>query len=230
MHEKVKAKAVIFDLDGTLLDTKWRFYKVFNKTLRKFGLRPIDRKLFLNLYRHDELGHLLFLSERKREEKLFEFWTIFLKDFQTHALTNDRLIPGVREVLFALSKKGVPIAVTTGRISSPSAIKKELDRFEIGKFVDVIVTKEETLPTATEVDHYIRRDADVKKAAERLGVPIQDCLFVCDYILDVRSVKTLGVKTLVVLSGSSTRPMLAAEKPNLIAKSVAQLLEYVNFE
>ncbi len=226
---KLKARGAIFDLDGTLLNTKWRFYKVFNETITKFGFNPISKGHFLSIFHSDKLNQFLFPDNEKWEEKRLEFWKAFLKAYQNATSEADHLILGVHDTLVKLSKQHVPIAVITGRVSPQNKIKQELDRFGIGKFFKVIVSKEEVLPKATKTRHLIDRDNELKKAAENLKIPIQECIFICDYVGDVRSGKAVGVKTVAVLSGASARPILEAAKPDLIINSVADLLDYVEF-
>lgn len=229
MYKKLTTKAAIFDLDGTLIDSKWRFYSAFNETLSKFGLNQVNKKFFLKLYHANRLNELLFPTNEDKEEKLVEFWITFLKIYQKRPTKSDRLIPGAYRVLSELAKRRIPVAIVTGRISSQREIREELSRFKIEQFVKVVVAKK-NIPALKRVESYIERTDEIKEAAKMLNTPVQDCIVVGDYVSDIRSGKASGAKTVAVLSGASSYKILAEEKPDLILRSVADLLDNVCFE
>jgi HAD superfamily hydrolase (TIGR01549 family) len=180
--------AVLFDLDGTLIDSVYQHVVAWREALEEAGIElavwRIHRQigmsggLFVNaLFR--EIGRKFSEGEAERLQ-------------QSHAeaykrLLNDvRPLPGAKELLKFLTESKIPWAVaTSGRIATASLAMKAL---EIPPHVPII--------TRDMVQH-AKPDPDLfLAAAERLGVRIEDSIVVGDSIWDLlaaRRARALGV-------------------------------------
>jgi phosphoglycolate phosphatase len=226
----ITAKAVIFDVDGTLVDTLGRFHSAFNLLLEKQGGDPLEWKDFRERYIADTLDDVIAPPGTDgREERLHGFWLEFLRKYRTIDVAGDALIPGVREIIKKISEAGVPIAITTSCIVPADKLREELSGYEISKFADAIVTGADV---AGDLDrgHHFSKVEILGLAAEKLGVEPTDCVVVGDYWNDVRDGKKLGAKTVAVLTGLMRRDLLASFGPNAIIEGVRDLPKVVRFE
>ncbi len=229
-NPKIKAKAVIVDTDGTLIDTTKRFYFVFNELLRGLGRESLGWEKFLERYIADTLDDLVAPSqEGEQEERLHEFWLEFLRRYRAVDVAEDQLIPGVREVLANISGVGVPIAVITSCIVPSDQLREELARYGLSEFVDAVVTGNDAIDDLNKKHHFSKCEI-FRLAAEKLGVAPQDCIVVGDYWNDVRDGKTIGAKTVAVLTGLMRRELLMKAEPDAIIESIRNLPKVVTFE
>lgn len=113
---------IIFDLDGTLIDSAQDLALSMNATRRHFGLLEIDPAL---IYSYVGSGAAVLVQRAMgghlSEERLADALKFFLQFYRSHALEHTRLYPGVREVVLQLSQAGHQLAVLTNkpvRISS----------------------------------------------------------------------------------------------------------------
>jgi len=225
----ITAKAAIFDLDCTLVDTLTRFFDLFNELLVARGKKPLSRGKFFEIYVADTLDDLIAEpSDRERERKLHEFWMEFLHKYRDGD-PNGRLIPGVVEIFQDLSEKGIPIAVITSCIVPAAKLRKELARFGIGKFVRTIVTAHDVLKNLGAGNHFSKLEI-FGLASERLGVDPEDCVVVGDYWNDIRDGKAVGARTVAVLTGQMRRELLKKYGPDAIIESVRELPKVVDFK
>jgi phosphoglycolate phosphatase-like HAD superfamily hydrolase len=225
----ITAKAAIFDLDCTLVDTLRRFFDLFNELLAARGKKPLLWNKFFEIYAADTLDDLIAKpQDRERERKLHEFWMEFLHRYRDGD-PNGRLIPGVVEIFQDLSEKGIPIAVITSCIVPEAKLRKELTRFGIGKFVRTIVTAHDVLKNLEVGNHFSKLEI-FGLAAERLGVDPEDCVVVGDYWNDIRDGKAVGAKTVAVLTGQMRRELLKKYGPDAIIESVRGLPKVVKFK
>jgi phosphoglycolate phosphatase len=225
----ITAKAAIFDLDCTLVDTLTRFFDLFNELLVARGKKPLSRGKFFEIYVADTLDDLIAEpSDRERERKLHEFWMEFLHKYRDGD-PNGRLIPGVVEIFQDLSEKGIPIAVITSCIVPAAKLRKELARFGIGKFVRTIVTAHDVLKNLGAGNHFSKLEI-FGLASERLGVDPEDCVVVGDYWNDMRDGKAVGARTVAVLTGQMRRELLEKYGPDAIIESVRELPKVVDFK
>ncbi len=225
----ITAKAVIFDLDCTLVDTLNRFYDVFNQLLEERGSKPLVWDEFLERYVADTLDDVVAVpSDPQRGRKLHEFWLEFLRRYRTDD-PGGKLIPGVREVFQKLHGAGVPIAVITGCIAPAAKVKEELASFGLDRFVSAIATGDDAIKDLKEGHHFSKVEI-FRLAAERLGVDPRECVAVGDYWNDVKGGKDLGTKTVAVLTGLMRRELLEKFKPDAIVESVRDLPKVVKFE
>jgi len=225
----ITAKAAIFDLDCTLVDTLRRFFDLFNELLVARGKKPLTWGKFFEIYVADTLDDLVAKSsDEEREKKLHKFWMEFLRRYRDGD-SNGRLIPGVVETFQDLSKKGVPIAVITSCIIPAAKLRKELAMFGISKFVKTIVTAHDVVKSLESGDHFSKTEI-LGLAAEKLGVDPKDCVVVGDYWNDIRDGKAIGAKTVAVLTGQMRRELLEKYDPDAIIESVRDLLKVVGFK
>lgn len=223
------AKAAIFDLDCTLVDTLDRFFELFNELLEKYGKDALTRDEFNKIYVADTLDDLIAEPlDAGREEKLHEFWLEFLRRYRDDD-PKATLIPGVKDVLQSLSERRIPIAVITSCIVSANKLREELEKFKMGKYVREIVTAHD-VARELERGHHFSKVEIFRLAAEKLGVDLKDCVVVGDYWNDIRDGKAIGAKTVAVLTGKMRRELLEKYGPDAIIESVRDLPKVVKFE
>ena len=225
----ITAKAAIFDLDCTLVDTLRRFYDVFNELLEKRGSKPLVWDEFFKRYVADTLDDVVTApSNGERERKLHEFWLEFLRRYRAGD-PGSNLIPGVEEVFQKLHDAGVPIAVITSCIAPSAKVREELASFGLDRFVSAIATGDDAIRDLDEGHHFSKVEI-LRLAAERLGADPRECVVVGDYWNEVKGGKALGAKTVVVLSGLMRRGLLEKYGPDVIIESVRDLPKVVKFE
>ncbi|MBV9759573.1 MAG: HAD-IA family hydrolase [Acidobacteriaceae bacterium] len=107
---------LIFDLDGTLIDSAHDLAVSMNATRRCFGLPEIDPAL---IYSYVGSGAAVLIQRAMGghlpEERLADALKFFLRFYRSHALEHTRLYPGVRETLLELSQSGHRLAVLTNK-------------------------------------------------------------------------------------------------------------------
>ena len=226
----IKAGAFIFDTDQTLLNTLKRFYVVFNRNLEKIGLSPLEYKVFVKKYSQDMLDEVVApLRSKGREAKLRRFWLPFLREFRSFRTSEDQIIPGVKGVLEKIYLQKVPIAVNTNCIAPISQVREELDEFGIGEYVSVIATGYEARAELTDGHHFSKKMI-IKKAMTKLKMPAKDCVVVGDYYNDIKAGKSLGTKTIAVLTGLTGRDYALELKPDAIIDSLAHLFDVIEIK
>lgn len=212
-------RAVIFDLDQTLINTLNRFYRIFNLILSEFGGDELDWDIFIKHYADDTLNG--FIPDGVSVEV---FWRTFLYRYNDIELEDEAPIPGAMEVLIKLKELNFRVAVVTGRAVDEDCVWRELRRHGMADYVDCVVTSK---------DHdYVElfsKDEILRKAASCLGVPMGECIVVGDYWPDIKSGRAVNAKMVVgVLTGLMTEDQLIEYGADLVIDSVAELLDVLS--
>lgn len=103
-------RVLIFDLDGTLIDSKTDLVHSVNATLRRFGREPLDPEL-ISSYVGKGAPALVrrALGNGFTEQEFNEGLKYFLEYYRGHMLDNTRPYPGVREALSCLQDRALAI-------------------------------------------------------------------------------------------------------------------------
>ena len=214
-------KLVIFDLDGTLLDTIEDIANGVNHSLRECGYRTIEvdecRKLvghgIRNLLR-DALPEGMKTEEivKKMSEHFFPYYNAHLSDFT-------RPYPGVPEVLQELSSKGVKLAVASNKFQAGTEELVEKFFGDIN-FVKVLGQRE---------GFPIKPDAGVvlEIMAETPEIKPEEVLYCGDSDVDMQTGNNAGVRTLAVTWGFRTEEQLQAHNPWKMIDKTSEICEVV---
>jgi phosphoglycolate phosphatase len=107
---------IIFDLDGTLIDSSTDLAISMNATRRHFGLPAIEPSL---IYSYVGNGAAVLVERAMGADvppaTLNDALQFFLEFYRAHALEHTKLYPGVREMLLELSQAGHQLAVLTNK-------------------------------------------------------------------------------------------------------------------
>lgn len=214
-------KGVIFDLDGTLIDSLDTYNLAFNRTVKRYRLKPVDiREMadFLNQFL--SLNQLLTqLYPSLSPDEITTFMTEMKNEFIALSKDHITLQPHVKEVLQKLKEQGIKIGVATGRMSIGNSKWRDLKNLGIDCLVDVVVTGGETKPKPD--------PASLLKCCQDLGIPLTECIFVGDSRADVIAGKSAGVQVIAVSTGVASRDQLAEEMPDYMMDSLALLPEHI---
>lgn len=210
-------KGVIFDLDGTLIDSLETYSMAFNRIVERYNLRSIDlRELSDFLNQFISLEQLLKkLYPSLKPEEIQRFMIEMRNEFISLAKHHITLKPHVREVLLSLKDKGMKIGVATGRMSRGDGKWRELKNLDIDSLVDTVVTAGETKPKPD--------PASLIKCAEQLGLSLKECIFVGDSRADVIAGKSAGIKVIAIPSGVASRDQLAEEMPDFVLSNLSSI-------
>lgn len=181
----MKYKYILFDLDGTLIDTNRLILDSFKHTC----------KTHLDMDAQDEelLKHfgepLITTLKRYSEEKSEEMFRTYIEYNEKHHDSRVSLCRNIKAGLEKLTAAGCVLAVVTSKRANIAV--RGLELLDIKKYFKVIVTMEDTIKHKPEPE-------PVLKALELLGAAPGEALMVGDSIFDIKCAQNAGVKAVLV--------------------------------
>jgi len=208
-----KLSAVVFDLDGTLVDSRRDIAEAANHALQKAGLPRLP---------HDELesyvgdGAPLLMARAARidvtDSKTQLMVADFLDYYAEHPIDHTLPMPGALAALDALS--ALPLGICTNKPRRTSVAVLRGLALE-GRFKGVVAGDD--LPQRKP------DPAPMHEVARQLGVSIAEVVMVGDGPQDVRSGRAAGAFTIGVRGGIQAFERLAASEPDLLIDTLAEL-------
>lgn len=213
-------EAILFDLDGTLLDTDDQAVASLARYLaplaRFFPFAPTRLARQLVMWAETPGNTLMTLFDMVGlDDNLFAIGDTLRRWRGLHPRQNLPLIPGADATLDVLSRR-YRLAIVTVRGSRDT--EAFLIQHDLAHLFDQVVTRESTRRLKP-------HPAPVRFAAERLGLPPQRCVMVGDTVTDVRSARAASAWAVAVLSGFGERDELERAGAHVVLGSVAQMGE-----
>lgn len=221
MGELPSLEAVIFDLDGTLLDSLPLFCHVIRETWEKLGFPAPDQQTIRKLLNRGQsfwdfwpqlvpptyAANAAVKSYAQDLEK--EIWVIAFRRLA-------RLVPGAAEALRKLKAAGLKLAIVTSRSGGENYLPFARAGVPMEEYFLAVITPEQVKPFKPAPD-------PILVCLERLGTEPFRAAYVGDSLADIKAGKAAGVLTIGVLTGAGTAETLAAEGADKIVSSVADL-------
>ncbi len=221
---KLQVKALLMDLDGTLVDSSEALKEAGRAGFIAVGLSGIhDEKIPFEVARRLEQDlpiDDLFSKLHVRKEVEERFLPAYLTAYYSAVTSKSKLFPKVKETLEGLSQH-IPLALITLRYVTREQVLDELNHLELEKLFRVVVTTLDVKKPKPFPDALIA-------AAKKLRVPISECAIVGDSVIDIQAGKAAGAKTIAVLTGLFSMAELKAQKPDLMIESVASLPAHIS--
>ncbi|HKV49526.1 MAG TPA: HAD-IA family hydrolase [Candidatus Acidoferrales bacterium] len=210
-------RLLIFDLDGTLIDSRLDLVYSVNATLEHLGQVPLPHEV-IESYVGNGVAALVHraLGPGASEEKVADAQEFFLAYYRTHMLDNTVLYPGVREALDALGSRSMAV-LTNKPVRFSEEILKGLDAARYFRFVYGGNSFSCKKPDPVGVQTLLR---DV-------GISTNEAMMVGDSAVDVRTARNAGIWSCGVSYGLGLEGM-RADPPDLMLDTLADLPLYLN--
>jgi beta-phosphoglucomutase len=202
---KFKTKAVLFDLDGTLIDNNSYHRQTWEKYLEKIGKRISEEEFNANMNGRTNADAIkyIFGKEMGEEEAMkytLEKEALYREIYQPFI----KPVPGLIDFLETLKSKNIPMAIATSGIQ-PN-IDFMFENIPIEKYFKAVVNSSHIKKGKPDPEIYL-------KVALLLGVPPQNCLVFEDAVVGIKSAKAAGMKVIAV---ATTQPKEELEKADMI--------------
>lgn len=223
-QNKLSVHAVIFDMDGTLIDSIDIYFKIVEVALERLKLPQVSRKKILDAAENGDFNWELVLPgevHNKKDEIIGEAWEIINEIAPQMFAENLKLIRGAENILQSISTSIPRIGLVTSTQRKYLKIKMEpLKSAGVEKLFEVIITSDDVPNRKPDPGPLI-------ECARRLDVNPNKCVYIGDTRTDIKAGKSAGMKTVGVLTGFDDYDMLAKEGPDAIIDSIRNLLEVI---
>ncbi|MFT5755598.1 MAG: 2-phosphoglycolate phosphatase [Alteromonadaceae bacterium] len=199
---KNKFTAVLFDLDGTLLDTANDLGEALNYVLIKHGFAPVDRERYRPVASDGAKGLLeLGFGEQLNHFDYDVLRQEFLDHYQANIAIHTCLYPGISELLTILNERNIPWGVVTNKPEGlTSLLLPHFDEFKACKVIVGGDTLKERKP----------HPAPLLYACQKLSTHAAECIYVGDAPRDIEAGNRAGMYTIIAKWGY----ILATEQCN----------------
>ncbi len=205
-----KFKGILFDLDGTLLDTTPLIINSFQYAFAEVCKRQITAAEVFPFFGKPLRAAMETLAPDQAEE--------LLQAFRKYNLANHddmvTIFPGIAETLSVLKDKGLKLAIVTSKGSNLAL--RGLQLFDLAKHFNVIIGMEDC-------QQHKPHPEPVLKALQKLELSADECLMVGDSSFDVISAHQAGVAAVAVSWTNVDRPALIASEPEYLIERIEEL-------
>ena len=211
----MKYEAVIFDLDGTLVDTLEDLKDSVNFALSSFGF-PERNVEEIRSFVGNGVRRLMYLSvpegtDKDTAEKCLE---VFKEHYKTNSRNKTKPYDGIAEMLDTLCENGIKTAVVTNKMHTAA---KDIVEFYFGEKISITVGQLDGIAQKPQPD-------GVLKAIETLGVSKEKAVYVGDSEVDCITAKNAQIDCIGVTWGFRSREILKENGANVIVDSPAEIL------
>lgn len=207
-------KYILFDFDGTLVDTNELIIYSLSEAARKFTNRIITREdlnSVLGRYLEDQMK----LLSPEHYKEMINFYREFYKEHQDQ-MTKE--FPGIKQMLQGLKNNGCKIAVVSAK--GRGGIEHSLEKFNLADYIDVIIS-------AYDVQNNKPHPEPALKALEALNAVCDKTLIVGDSPYDILCGKNAGIKTVLVDWTIFPKHELLKLGPDYVIKTPEELIKIV---
>lgn len=211
-------RAVLFDVDGTLVDSLPALTRGLGDAYERFsGVRPPEPQLreLVGMSLREQMK--LYGNPSANDEELDAMCAFTIARFGDYESLETEFHEAVEALMFAKTS-GLATALVTSK-SRPELNRFQL-RFSAWHAVDIAVCSSDVSAPKPHPESAIL-------ACERLSIRPEEACFVGDSIYDIRCAKAAGVPVVAVSYGAGPRHALEAEQPDLILDSPRQLREWI---
>jgi phosphoglycolate phosphatase len=210
-----KYQAVIFDLDGTLLNTLDDLADGVNHTLAEFNY-PQRSKQDIRRFLGNGIERLakLVLPPEVTEAKFREVYKAFKEYYTDHCQIKTRAYDGIEEVLKTLKADGYKLAIVSNKNAEAVAA---LNQIYFKDYVSVAIGQKAGIRKKPAPD-------TVLAAMEVLGVAKQDAIYVGDSEVDKATADNTGMDAILVTWGFRDKEELEQLKPTYLIDRPEEIL------
>ena len=181
---------IIFDMDGTLLDTERLSSRAWEMTQEQLGIRLPDGFVTSIIGVATHRSQAMMAEVFRSEEKMLSFWSAFAKNYDTLVASGAlRLKPGAREILQWAKAKGLRLALATS--TRRVVADRKLEMTGLGEFFEHTVCGDEVAGSKPDPEIFL-------KAVEKLGMEKSELIIIEDSPNGLRAGAASGVRTLLV--------------------------------
>jgi phosphoglycolate phosphatase len=205
-------KAIIFDLDGTLVHSAPDLHSAANVALKAVGRDPLDIAMVTSFIGRgvEKLIERCLRSTGQTSDSLQETaMAAFMEHYNANSTTLTRPYPGVVECLANLQDSGVALGICTNKPTAPA--RQVCDALDLSRFFDVIVGSEPEQPRKPDPSPLLR-------AVRALGVRSGQVLYVGDSDIDHDTAKNAEV-AFCLFSGGYLKDPIADLPPDQVFDS-----------
>ena len=214
-------KACIFDLDGTLTDTLESLAYSVKATLREMDLPEIttdECRRFVGDGARCLMERSLRVTGEENVKRIEEAMEIYGRIFDENCTYHVTPYEGIVQMLKSMKDKGIKLAVLSNK-PHQQTVKVVREVFGEEMFDFAQGQKEEI---ARKPD-----PAGVNYLMEQMGVSQEECLYVGDSEVDIRTGKNAGLRTISVAWGFRSKEVLETAGADTIIGSPEELLQFV---
>ena len=205
---------VLFDLDGTLLDSAHEICNSANYILKQFSVKN---------YSVEEIRPLIGLPAKEifTNAGITENINYVVEDFRKHLGETGGdpkyIYPGVIQGLNEIKRMGIPLVVATNKPTELAT--RVLERSGLLRFFD-LVQGSDNLPNKPEPDI-------LKTAAKKVGSALYSTWMVGDSYVDIRASKAAGCISVGVIYHQDYAQSMIVETPDFLVSSIVELKKVI---
>lgn len=209
-------KAVLFDFDGTIMDTNEVIINSWQHTFRSLKGKEADVNMLLGTFGEPlEISIDKMLPEFSRDDAM--------RIYREYQYCNFKglisLFPGVVEVLRELKGKDIKTAIVTSRLRRTTM--EGIEKFDLHDFFDTVVTMEDTKKHKPDAEPAF-------EALRRLDIEAERAIMVGDSKFDIMCARNAGVKSVLVDWSVAAQAESGIEnKADFKIRSLKELLNFV---
>lgn len=208
-------KLVIFDLDGTLIDSYAAIHESLNAVLKNFGREPVSLRECRGLVGRGLDALLESVLDAAEVEEGIE---LFRESYERTGPELTELLPGANTVTRKLRERDVTLAIVSNKPSDFS--EQLLDHLGLGERFELVLGPDQGFAPKPSPEM-------IEEVLSELEVDAQDALYVGDMAIDVLTARAAGLLVAVLPTGSASRNELEAASPDHLLDRLVDLLDLV---
>lgn len=183
-------KAVVLDVDGTLMDTNYLHVEAWARALDDVGHRAPRAVIHPKIGKGSGLLVSELVDDEEAAEKVMELHAEYYAELQQRAYP----LPGAKELIDSLARQGYQVWLATS--AQPHELEHSLEQLEAGDRISGVVNSSDVEESKPAPDIF-------GLALEKSGAEASEAVAVGDAIWDVEAAKAGGIQSVAVLTGGA---------------------------
>uniref|UniRef100_UPI0026F30510 HAD family hydrolase n=1 Tax=Alkalibaculum bacchi TaxID=645887 RepID=UPI0026F30510 len=167
------------------------------------------------------IKHLVYRAlpeEYKDSESVEKYYKMMNKVYGKHYATGMNLYPGISTILDEITDLGIPLAINTNK-------NQDVTDF----IVDEYLSKWNFIKVIGSHDEYKRKPdpSGALALAEMIGAKLEECIYIGDSEVDIKTAKNAGMKCIVVAWGFRDKDYLLTLNPEIVVDHAEDIINYI---